>query len=103
MSDFSREKQFSVSFFSFTMAASQKIQTPLLFVHGAWHQPDVWESFAADFEPHFANIRLVRLPGHGKGQSAAWRTISDYVQAIKDVADGLHPRSSSSFCRYLVI
>ncbi|HZU65944.1 MAG TPA: alpha/beta fold hydrolase [Ktedonobacteraceae bacterium] len=67
--------------------------TPLLFVHGAWH--DAW-CWAEHFLPYFAQHDYISyaldLRGHGKSQGRdrlRWTTIADYVSDIEQVASQL--------------
>lgn len=67
--------------------------TPLLFVHGAWH--DAW-CWAEHFLPYFAQHGYISyaldLRGHGKSQGherLRWTSIANYVSDIEQVANQL--------------
>lgn len=71
--------------------ASNPRPTPLLFVHGAWHGAWCWDEY---FLPYFAQhgyiAHALSLRGHGKSEgNTHWNLISDYVDDVKQVAQGL--------------
>jgi pimeloyl-ACP methyl ester carboxylesterase len=63
--------------------------TPILFLHGAFAGPEVWERFVA---PWFASrghrVAVPRLPG----PMSATARLRDYVRAARAAADGLGGR-----------
>ena len=66
---------------------------PLLLVHGAFCSASIWEPH---FIPHFARrgftVHALSLRGHGRSEGAeslAWASISDYVEDLCSVAEGL--------------
>ena len=68
-------------------------ETPLLFVHGAWHAAWCWED---NFLPYFAErgyaAHALSLRGHGISPGRdrlRWSTIGQYVQDVAQVANGL--------------
>ncbi len=68
-------------------------QTPLLFIHGAWHGAWCWEKY---FLPYFVkrgfDCYAMSLRGHGVSEKplhSRWMRITDYVEDIKQVVDGL--------------
>lgn len=70
-----------------------QFQTPLLFVHGAWHGAWCWEPF---FLPYFAekgwHVHALSLRGHGgsSGQDGLrWHSVSGYVADVVETAQKL--------------
>ncbi len=67
--------------------------TPLLFVHGAWHDAWCWvEHFLPYFAQHGYISYALDLRGHGKSDGhdrLRWTTIADYVLDIEQVASQL--------------
>lgn len=68
-------------------------QTPLLFLHGAWHGAWCWEDF---FLPYFAekgfSVHAMSLRGHGMSEGrkrVRWMTIEDYVTDLVQVVRSL--------------
>lgn len=64
--------------------------TPILFVHGAWHGAWCWEEH---FLPYFAGrgyiVHALSLRGHGNSERPSWlftTRIADYVSDVKQVA-----------------
>ena len=71
--------------------ASNPRPTPLLFVHGAWHGAWCWDEY---FLPYFAQhgyaSHALSLRRHGTSEvDTRWNLISDYVEDVKQVAQGL--------------
>jgi pimeloyl-ACP methyl ester carboxylesterase len=67
--------------------------TPLLFVHGAWH--DAW-CWAEHFLPYFAQHDYISyaldLRGHGKsegGNGLRWTSIASYVSDVEQIVSQL--------------
>ena len=61
-------------------------ETPILFVHGAWHGAWCWQPH---FMPYFADqgyaVYAVSLRGHGNSDgrsSVRWHRIKDYVEDL---------------------
>ncbi|MBI4631514.1 MAG: alpha/beta fold hydrolase [Chloroflexi bacterium] len=71
--------------------ASNPRPTPLLFVHGAWHGAWCWaEYFLPYFAQHGYVSHALSLRGHGTSEgNTRWNLISDYVEDVKQVAQGL--------------
>jgi pimeloyl-ACP methyl ester carboxylesterase len=70
--------------------------TPLLFVPGAWHAAWCWD---VHFLPYFAaqgyEAHALSLRGHGGSagkEKLRWTRLSDYVEDVAKVADGLRSR-----------
>ncbi len=68
-------------------------QTPLLFLHGAWHAAWCWEDY---FLPYFAHhgfaAHAMSLRGHGMSEGRAglhWFTMDDYVTDLVEVVRSL--------------
>lgn len=76
--------------------ASEAKETPLLFVHGAWHGAWCWD---VHFLPYFAQqgyvVHALSLRGHGSStnnKSLRFTRINDYVEDVAQVASELaHP------------
>jgi pimeloyl-ACP methyl ester carboxylesterase len=71
----------------------QRFETPLLFVHGAWHGAWCW---AENFLPYFAGrgyvVHALSLRGHGNSsgrEKLRWTRGRDYVADVYEVAGGL--------------
>ncbi|MGB1582023.1 MAG: alpha/beta hydrolase [Nevskiales bacterium] len=67
--------------------------TPLLFVHGAWHGAWCWQEYFLDWfaAQGFASYAL-SLRGHGNSGGAPqlrWASLNDYVADVASVAAGL--------------
>jgi pimeloyl-ACP methyl ester carboxylesterase len=67
-----------------------KYQTPLLFIHGAWHGAWCWDEF---FLPFFADqgyvCHALSLRGHGGSdgkKNLRWTSIAEYVDDIYEIA-----------------
>jgi pimeloyl-ACP methyl ester carboxylesterase len=72
-------------------ATTQRYDTPLLFIHGAWHGAWCWKPH---FLPYFAdngyNVYALSLRGHGKStppQSVKFTSVSAYIEDVATVAD----------------
>jgi pimeloyl-ACP methyl ester carboxylesterase len=68
-------------------------QTPLLFVHGAWHAAWCWDEGFLDFFAH-KGYRALALSLRGHGGSLAPKplrsiSIADYVEDVVEVAQNL--------------
>lgn len=68
-------------------------QTPILFLHGAWHGAWCWEDY---FLPYFAekgfSAHAMSLRAHGKSEGRKqlrWTSISDYVTDLVQVVRSL--------------
>lgn len=65
-------------------------ETPLLFVHGAWHAAWCWdEHFLRYFARHGYPAHAVSLRGHGGSagrERLRWTTIADYVADVAQAA-----------------
>jgi pimeloyl-ACP methyl ester carboxylesterase len=71
----------------------KRFETPLLFVHGAWHGAWCWEKhFLSYFAAKGYAVHALSLRGHG-GSSGRnrlrWTRAHEYVADIKEAADGL--------------
>ncbi|MCL4267444.1 MAG: alpha/beta fold hydrolase [Anaerolineae bacterium] len=71
-------------------------QTPLLFVHGAWHGAWCWDEF---FLPYFAEkgwaVHALSLRGHGNSpgrEKIRWHSVAGYVADVAEVAQSLPAR-----------
>ncbi len=60
----------------------------VVFVHGAGGSHHVWTQQVEYLSKKF-NAVAVNLPGHGLGQRGGETTIEGYVEAVKDLLDGL--------------
>lgn len=67
-----------------------RYQTPVLFVHGAWHAAWCWDEF---FLPYFAErgwtAHALSLRGHGRSpgrERLRWHAINDYVADVAEIA-----------------
>lgn len=72
-------------------AANKTYATPLLFVHGAWHDARCWEEH---FLPYFAQrgyaAHALDLRGHGKSQGQEqlrWVSLANYVSDVAHMAE----------------
>ncbi len=72
---------------------AQTHQTPILFLHGAWHGAWVWEDY---FLPYFAkqgfSVHAFSLRAHGFSEGKdflRWASIGDYVTDLVQVARSL--------------
>jgi len=70
-------------------------ETPLLFVHGAWHGAWCWEEH---FLPYFTKLgyecHALSLRGHGHSPLTGWlpgASIKDYVADVTEVASRMQP------------
>ena len=65
--------------------------TPIVLVHGAWHGPWCWDDVAADLRGRGHEVHALALPGHDHpgDHRRIWNRISEYVDAIRRVAEGL--------------
>ncbi len=66
--------------------------TPLLFVHGAWHGAWCWERFAGWFSARGWATHAVDLPGHGASpsrRSLRWTSTREYVEAVAEAVGEL--------------
>jgi pimeloyl-ACP methyl ester carboxylesterase len=68
-------------------------QTPILFLHGAWHGAWCWEDY---FLPYFADkgfsAHSMSLRGHGKSEGRKdlrWFSVNDYVTDLLQVVRSL--------------
>jgi len=65
-------------------------ESPILFVHGAWHGAWCWEVHFMDyFTQHGFTVHAVSLRGHGKSEGREklrWTRIADYVEDVVTVA-----------------
>ncbi len=71
-------------------------QTPLLFVHGAWHGAWCWDEF---FLPYFADkgwaTYAPSLRGHGNSpgrETIRWHSVPNYVADVAEIAQTLPSR-----------
>ena len=55
----------------------------VVFVHGMWSQPWVWDGWVERFSSAGYRCEAVTLPGHGDGESVAGLGIADYVAAVE--------------------
>jgi pimeloyl-ACP methyl ester carboxylesterase len=74
----------------------KRFETPLLFVHGAWHGAWCWEE---NFLPYFAgkgySVHALSLRGHGKSsgrKKLRWTRGRDYVADVHEVVGRLPAR-----------
>lgn len=67
---------------------NQTKQTPLLFIHGAWHGAWCWDEF---FLPYFASngyrVYAPSLRGHGQSGGAEWLRWSSAADYLADIAE----------------
>jgi pimeloyl-ACP methyl ester carboxylesterase len=56
--------------------------TGILLVHGAWHGPWCWDSFAERLTSHGHQVQAVRLRGHDQPPGRIWHRIHHYVQDV---------------------
>lgn len=72
---------------------SPTTQTPLLFVHGAWHGAWCWsEHFLDYFVTRGYSVYALSLRGHGASdgrERLRWWRVADYVADIRQVVAGL--------------
>jgi pimeloyl-ACP methyl ester carboxylesterase len=68
-------------------------QTPILFLHGAWHGAWCWEDY---FLPYYAekgfSVHAMSLRGHGKSEGRKqlrWVAVGDYVTDLVQVVRSL--------------
>ena len=67
-------------------------QTPILFVHGAWHGAWCWEKFLPYFADKGHAAYALSLRGHGNSERPSrfsWMRITDYVDDVAHVVDQL--------------
>lgn len=73
--------------------------TPLLFVHGAWHGAWCWEDhFLPYFADHGYAVHAVSLRGHGKSPiegSLSWATIGQYVADVAQAAAQIEAQAAT--------
>jgi pimeloyl-ACP methyl ester carboxylesterase len=65
----------------------------LVFIHGALNDHSVWVLQSRYFANHGFNVLVVDLPGHGKSEGAAPRSVeaaADFIIALLDAADVTH-------------
>ncbi len=69
--------------------AEVRHETPILFIHGAWHGAWCWEP---NFMPYFADkgyaVYALSLRGHGKSHGRAglkWYRVKDYVEDLRKI------------------
>lgn len=63
--------------------------TPLLFVHGAWHGAWCWENFLPYFAKHGYEAHALSLRGHGQSgghEGLRWHSAQDYVADVAQIA-----------------
>ncbi len=67
---------------------NRQYETPLLFIHGAWHGAWCWdEHFLAYFAEQGFSAYALSLRGHGKSEGKLrWASIHDYVADVAQVA-----------------
>lgn len=72
---------------------TQARQTPILFLHGAWHAAWCWEEY---FLPYFAErgfaAHAMSLRGHGLSEGRnrlRWASMEDYITDLVEVARSL--------------
>ena len=67
---------------------NRQYETPLLFIHGAWHGAWCWdEYFLAYFAEQGFSAHALSLRGHGKSEGKLrWASIHDYVADVAQVA-----------------
>jgi len=67
-------------------------QTPILFIHGAWHAAWCWEYFQAYFAEQGYSSYAMSLRGHGASEGRdrlRWFRLADYVSDLEQVANEL--------------
>lgn len=66
--------------------------TPLLFVHGAWHGAWCWENFLQYFAEHGYESHAFSLRGHGNSEgreALRWYSAREYVADLASLVDSL--------------
>ena len=58
----------------------------ILLVHGAWHGPWCWESFAEYLTGRGHDVRAVRLRGHDRPVRRIWHRLHHYVDDVRKAA-----------------
>lgn len=75
---------------------NRRFETPLLFIHGAWHGAWCWDhGFLEYFAEKGFSVHALSLRGHGGsdgGKHLRACRISDYVDDVKSVAEKLDGR-----------
>jgi pimeloyl-ACP methyl ester carboxylesterase len=75
---------------------NQMHETPLLFIHGAWHGAWCWDAhFLPYFAEHGYSVHAVSLRGHGgspSGKSIRATRLRDYVADAMEAIRTLYPR-----------
>ena len=71
-------------------------QTPLLFIHGAWHGAWCWQNFLPYFVDHGYEVHAVSFRGHGNSEGREklrWFSVQDYIADLEQVISnmGVHP------------
>jgi hypothetical protein len=61
----------------------------ILLVHGAWHGPWCWDDVAGRLAERGHDVRKVRLRGHDGRPGRIWHRLRDYVDDVRQAADGL--------------
>ncbi|MCH1917384.1 alpha/beta hydrolase [Leptospira noguchii] len=79
-----------IHFKQFTALKKNKIHSPLLFIHGAWHGSWCWEeNFVPYFQKAGYDVYTMDLRGHGKSPNQngkfRWNSIRNYVQDVEEV------------------
>src|SRR5512144_1553366 len=67
-------------------------ETPLLFLHGAWHAAWCWENFLPYFAEQGYETHALSLRGHGNSEGRErirWFSARDYVADLAQTVDGL--------------
>jgi len=67
----------------------------LLFIHGAANDHSVWHLQARYFAHHGWNVMAVDLPGHGRSEGSARKSISEYSQWVIAFLDNANIRSAA--------
>jgi pimeloyl-ACP methyl ester carboxylesterase len=75
--------------------AHRRHETPLLWLHGAWHGAWCWENWLAYFSTLGYQVRAISLPRHG-GSPLARRpinlyTLGDYVAVLAEAVAAMSP------------
>ncbi|MBN1573863.1 MAG: alpha/beta hydrolase [Deltaproteobacteria bacterium] len=68
------------------MPKKKVFETPILFVHGAWHGDWCWQNFMEYFSKAGFSCYALELPGHGERREEAGlkgKTMMDYVREIE--------------------
>lgn len=71
-------------------------ETPLLFLHGAWHGAWCWATFLDTFASLGYEAHAISLPGHGASSLARGHidryTFDDFVQCLESAIESITPR-----------